>query len=77
MVYFLCCDSNPAISLHIYIHHLFQEAANMLFFKIVEFLNTPVLEMIRIFDLCLNIKRHKQSFWVPILAAKGPYFIRS
>ena len=71
MVYFLCFDSNPAISLHIYIHHLFQEAANMLFFKIVEFLKTPVLEMIRIFDLCSQAyltSVHKQSFWVSIFS---------
>ena len=29
------------------------------------------------FDLCLCVKFHKSSFGVPILAAEGPYFIKS
>ena len=29
------------------------------------------------FYLCLRVRFHKLSFWVPILAAEGPYFIKS
>ena len=29
------------------------------------------------FYLCLRVIFHKLSFWVPILAAEGPYFIKS
>ena len=28
------------------------------------------------FYLCLRVRFHKLSFWVPILAAEGPYFIK-
>ena len=29
------------------------------------------------FYFCLRVKFHKSSFWIPILAAEGPYLMKS